>query len=353
MFFAANNISSAEANSAEANSFKTKQHLSGLNFLKLLFGIKNISFVVFILILFISKVNAKDCLSFLPYGFNDFYVHLPENKTFCVKEANISREYKTDNFGGRLLHNDLFDNKIQVFGDSQVLGLDIENIKQHYLHKIYKNSNFIIYAAPNNGPYEVINFLNINKNILNKKIVVTFNFSVDIYRVSYNWDPKNFVALRDDEIDEILEHPLKYKLIIFKNMLLNKNFTIARLNNKEMQNFFLNSSQNTIYQNLIKYFDELNKTAEELNLEIDFIITHPYWVYSKNKKKNNFLLEKKLNKKVEKLICKTFKKTRNIKNVYVSNIENQKKNPSLTYDKRHLKSHEINLIKVEKICSIS
>ena len=33
MFFAANNISTAEANSAAANSLRTKQHLSGLNFL--------------------------------------------------------------------------------------------------------------------------------------------------------------------------------------------------------------------------------------------------------------------------------------------------------------------------------
>ena len=172
MFFAANNISTAEENSADANSLRTKQHRSMSKFLKLFFGIKNIFFIVFFLILFIPKVNAKSCLSFLPYGFNDYYVHLPQNKTFCVKEDNISRKYKTDNFGGRLLYKDLLNQKIQVFGDSQALGLEIENIEEHYLHKIYKDYNLNIYAAPNNGPYEVINFLNRNKkNMVSKEVL--------------------------------------------------------------------------------------------------------------------------------------------------------------------------------------
>ena len=45
MFFAANNISIAEENSAAANSFKTKQHLSGSNFLRLLFIYHHLSSV--------------------------------------------------------------------------------------------------------------------------------------------------------------------------------------------------------------------------------------------------------------------------------------------------------------------
>ena len=95
-----------------------------------------------------------------------------------------------------------------MFGDSQVLGLDIEKIDKHYLTELYKN-NFILYAAPNNGPYEVINLLNKNKNILNKKVIVSFNFSVDIYRIDYEWEPKNFVALKDYELDDILDFPIK------------------------------------------------------------------------------------------------------------------------------------------------
>ena len=349
--FAANNISTADENSAAANSFNTKQLLSGSNFLKLLFGIKNILLITFIyFILFTNSSNAKNCLSFLPYGFNESYVHLPQSASFCVKQGKTKYTYQTDNYGGRLLYNDNLKSKIQVFGDSQVLGLDVENIEQHYLNTLYKKNNFVIYAAPNNGPYEVINFLNKNKKILQKKIIVTFSFSTDIYRVLNYWNPKNFVALKDYELDEILEHPFKYKLIVFKNLLLNKNFTISRYDNEKMQNLFLNSDQDKLYKNLTKYFDELNKTANKLDVEIDFIVTHPYWVYSIDKKNDKLLLNKELNEKVEELICSSFLSTKKISKVLISQVPEVLKLNDLTTDKRHLKSTKIILKKNKKIC---
>jgi hypothetical protein len=350
---AANNISIADENSAAANSFKTKQLLSGLNFLKLLFGIKNILIIIFIyIILFTNSSNAKNCLSFLPYGFNELYVHLPQSASFCVKQGKNKYEYQTDNYGGRLLYNDDSNSKVQVFGDSQVLGLDIETIQQHYLNTLYKESNFIIYAAPNNGPYEVINFLNQNKKILQKKIVVTFSFSTDLYRILKYWNPKNFVALKDYELDEILENPLKYRLIVFKNLLLNKNFTLSRYDNKKMQDLFLNSDQEEFYSNLIEYFNELNNTAIKLDLEIDFIVTHPYWVYSIDKENNLLELDKKLNQKVEKLICNSFHSTKKINKIFISKVPETLQLNDLTFDKRHLKSSKINLKNYREICRI-
>ena len=349
--FAANNISTADENSAAANSFKTKQLLSGSNFLRLLFGIKNILLVIFIyLILFVPNADAKGCLSFLPYGFNESYVHLPQSASFCVKQGKTRIKYQTDNYGGRLLSDETANNKIQVFGDSQVLGLDVENIEQHYLNTLYKKNNFVIYAAPNNGPYEVINFLNKNKKILQKKIIITLNFSTDLYRVLDYWDPKNFVVLKDYELDGILEHPFKYRLLIFKNLLFNKNFTLSRYDNKEMQNLFLNSDQDELRNKLIKYFDELNETANKLNVEIDFIVTHPYWVYSIDKKNNKLLLDKELNKKVEKLICSSFQNTKKISKVLISQVPETLQLNDLTIDKRHLKSTKIKLKKYQEIC---
>ena len=350
--FAANNISTADENSAAANSFKTKQLLSGSNFLRLLFGIKNIVLAIFIFsILFVSKADANGCLSFLPYGFNESYVHLPQSASFCVKQGKIINKYQTDNYGGRLLNDETLNNKIQVFGDSQVLGLDIENVEQHYLNALYKKNNLVIYAAPNNGPYEVINFLNKNKKILQKKIIVTFNFSTDLYRILDYWDPKDFVALKDYELDEILEYPFKYRLIVFKNLLLNKNFSISRYDNKKMQNVFLNSDQDVLHNNLIKYFDRLNKTANKLDLEIDFIVTHPYWVYSIDKKNNKLSLNKELNEKVEKLICNSFQRTIKISKVLISQVPENLQLNDLTIDKRHLKSNKVDLQEHKKVCN--
>ena len=297
------------------------------------------------------KATSKGCLSFVPYGWNDFYVHLPQNASFCVTQGKIKNKYQTDNYGGRLLYDEAISNKIQVFGDSQVLGLDIENIEQHYLKTLYKNNNFIIYAAPNNGPYEVINFLKKNKKILQKKIIVTFNFSTDLYRISDYWQPENFVALKDYELEEILENPLKYKLIISKNLLLNKNFTLSRYNNEKMQNLFLNSNQDKLHNNLIKYFDKLNKTVNSLDIDVDFIVTHPYWVYSVNKKDDKLLLDKKLNIKVDKLICNSFKSTKKINKILITKLSNSLKLEDLTYDRRHFMSQKIKLREYEKACS--
>ena len=347
MFFAANNISTAEENSAAANSLRTKQHLSGLKFLRLFFGIKIILFFFILTFLFITELKAKNCLTFLPYGFNDYYVHLPQDASFCVKEGKDFISYKTDDYGGRLISNEIFSEEIQVFGDSQVLGFDVEKIDKHYLQQLYKN-NFIIYAAPNNGPYEVINFLIENKKIIKKKVVITFNYSVDIFRISNEWDPKGFVALKHYELDEILESPLKYKWIIFKSILFKRHFTLRRFNNEKMKNLFSNTSKDKIYSDTINYLDQLDKLAKKLNIKIDFIITQPYWLYSKNRKK--LILDKKFKDEVENLICNSFKKTKNINNIYVSNLKNQITKNSLTYDERHFKSDKIDLIRLEKIC---
>ena len=288
----------------------------------------------------------------MPYGFNDSYVHLPQSSSFCFKQGKTKYTYQTDHYGGRLLYGEALNDKIQVFGDSQVLGLDVENIQQHYLHNFYKKSNFIIYAAPNNGPYEVINFLSQNKKILQKKIIVTFNLSTDIYRIFNYWNPENFVALKDYELDEILENPFKYRLIVFKNLLMNKNFTLSRFDNKKMQDLFLNSDQEEFYNNLTKYFDELNETAINLDLEIDFIITHPYWVYSFDKKNNKLLLDKRINQKVEKLICNSFKSTKQINKILISKVPETLQLNNLTFDKRHLQSSKINLKNFREICEI-
>ena len=165
-FFAANNISKADAYSAAENSFKTKQHLSGSKLFKLFFGIKNIFIILLLLILFISETKAKNCLSFLPFGHNNHYVHLPKNAVFCVKYDEENLNFQTDELGGRIFSKTK--NQLQVFGDSQVLGLDIDKNKNHYLYN-YINSDFVIYAAPNNGPYEVIKFIYLNKKSISKK----------------------------------------------------------------------------------------------------------------------------------------------------------------------------------------
>ncbi len=131
-----------------------------------------------------------------------------------------------------------------------------------------------------------------------------------------------------------MENPFKYRLIVFKNLLLNKNFTLSRYDNKKMQDLFLNSDQDEFYNNLTKYFNELNKTATNIGIEIEFIVTHPYWVYSIDKKNNKLLLDKVLNNKVEKLICNSFQSKKNISKILISQVPETLQLNDLTFDKQ-------------------
>ena len=138
-------------------------------------------------------------------------------RCFALNITKKNLNFKTDNLGGRFFLQKK--EYLQVFGDSQVLGLDIEEQKEHYLKKYYEE-DLVLYAAPNNGPSEVLRFIDINQDIIEDKIIINLNLAVDLFRILPNHNFKEFVALKDDEIDSVIKYPIRYKFIIFKNLLL-------------------------------------------------------------------------------------------------------------------------------------
>ena len=345
-FLAANNISKADANSAAENSFKTKQHLKGSNLFNLFFGIKNILLIIFFLILTISPSKSKDCLDFLPFGHNDNYVQLPQETEFCIKYGKQNLTFKTDSRGGRFFKI-INENTIQVFGDSQILGIDIEDQKDHFLSKSYRE-DLVIYAAPNNGPYQVLNFIILNQEKIKKKIIISFNLSVDIFRLSPDYNIQNYVALREDQLNDIIEKPFKYRLIILKSLITNKFFTISRKNQKKMQNLFLDKNTEEIKKNLDIYFENLNEIINKLDIEVDYILTMPYWIYEKNKNNKNFFVNSNIEDKLKTLVCKTFQKNNKLQKKYISILNDY--NGILTEDKRHIRLDKLALTDLANYC---
>lgn len=345
-FFAANNISKAEANSAAENSFNTKQHLKGSNFSNLFFGIKNILIIFFFLILTITLSNAKECLEFLPFGHNDNYVKLPDETEFCIKYGKQNLDFKTDEEGGRYFIK-INENTIQVFGDSQILGIDIQDQRDHFLSKYY-NGNFVIYAAPNNGPYEVLNFIILNHKKIKKKIIINFNLSVDMFRLSPDYNIQNYVALRDEQLHDILEKPFKYRLIILKSLITNKFFTISRKNQKKMQTLFKKKKNFELKNNLDIYFKNLNEIINKFNYEVDYILTMPYWIYEKDRDSQKFLINSDLEIRLKDIVCSTLKNNNKFNNLYITGLSNNY--DILTNDKRHIKSNLISLTKIDNYC---
>ena len=347
-FFAANNISKADANSAAENSFKTKQHLNGSNFSNLFLGIKNILIIIFFLILTISSSKSKECLEFLPFGHNDNYVQLPEESEFCIKYGNTNLVFKTDNSGGRYFANSN-KNIIQVFGDSQILGLDIQNQENHFLSKYY-SENLLIYAAPNNGPYEVLNFIILNQERIKKKIIISFNLSVDIFRLFPDWKIQNFVALREDQLNDILDKPYKYRFIILKSLITNKFFTISRKNQKEMQELFQKININDLEEKFNIYLKILDEIIKNYDLEVEYILTMPYWIYELDKKKTKYQINSNLENKLKTLVCRTFQNNNKLRNKYISILNDN--NRILTEDKRHIRSDKLALTDLVNYCKI-
>ena len=87
-----------------------------------------------------------------------------------------------------------------------------------------------------------------------------------------------------------------------------------------------------------------------LDIEIDFIVTHPYWVYSLDKKNSKLLLNKKINEEVEELICDSFQSTEKISKIFISQVPSFLDLSDLTIDKKHLKSDKIYLKNLKEIC---
>jgi hypothetical protein len=83
---------------------------------------------------------------------------------------------------------------------------------------------------------------------------------------------------------------------------------------------------------------------------VTFLIIKPYWVYSKKLNKNIFLLEEKILKKIDKLICGFFN-LNDFEEFKISKIEyNEIDKNFLTEDKRHFVSDQISFEKFNKMC---
>ena len=264
---------------------------------------------------------------------------------FCIKYNKKKLSFKTDNLGGRIFLQKK--EYLQVFGDSQVLGLDIEEQKEHYLKKYYEE-DLVLYAAPNNGPNEVLRFIDINQDIIDDKIIINLNLAVDLFRILPNHNFKEFVALKDHEIDIVLKYPIRYRFIIFKNLLFKKYFTISRKNDQEMRDLFLSLVDQKLENSLKIYIKKLNDLSNKLNLDFDLILIFPYWMYQSNGTEYN--KNKKIEKKLNELICRTINNQTNSESVYVSKLKDKIKYNFLTADKRHFKSSEIDIFNLDNLC---
>ena len=292
---------------------------------------KTLIFLFFLFITLLIFINLNSCFKVPPYGYINGYSSLVFSSEFCV--GNKKKIYfSTNSFGARILQDNQSKSLIKVFGDSQVLGLDVSKKSDHYLGNIYHDTSLFIYAAPNNGPYEVLNSLELNV-LRNEKIVIAFNASTDFFRLEDDWSFYDHVSLSIDQANLFSKIPFLYdfyNLIIFYSKKEKE-----LLNNKQMQNLFMQYPNQFFENQFNKYFQSLNDLVLDKNIYLDYFITHPYWIY--DVRENELNLNQTVYNKYKDLINKIHNKYPNIK---FSKVYNNKMNGvELTSDKRHLKSN--------------
>ena len=279
-------------------------------------------------------INNNLCFKVAPYGHTQGYSSLPFNKSFCVYDENSKIRFDTDSNGARIFSSVVNNINLKIFGDSQVLGLDVNLETNHYIKKVYPNQNLKFYAAPNNGPYEVIKSIKNNANN-NEFIVITFNSSTDIYRIREGWNFLTNVPMSNKKVSLMTNYPFLLDLIKFFNFYINDDKP-KLLNNYHMQDLFLDYKNDEILKNFDLYFENLYSILENKNILFEFLITHPYWIYDRRGEKLviNVDVFKKYNDFKKLLLSKyPFIKFSRISEE-IANLED------LTSDKRHLRSNK-------------
>ena len=169
-----------------------------------------------------------------------------------------------------------------------------------------------------------------------------------MFRLFPDWDIQNYVALRDDQLNDILDKPYKYRLIILKSLITNKFFTISRKNQNEMQELFQSIDTKDFEKNFKIYLKILNEIIKNYDLEVEFILTMPYWIYELDKKTKNYFINSNLENKLNILICSTFAVNNNLNKIYITSLN--KSNDILTRDERHLRMDNIVLTDLKNYC---
>jgi len=225
------------------------------------------------------------------------------------------------------------DNYIFAFGDSQMLGIDWDENKKinHHLETILSTKKISIFASPNNGPFQAISQakevfkLTKMKNV--SRLIFSFNFSTDIFRIQKKWKLENFVPLTSNDLDKIILNPFIYDLILLKGVLSGKFFSTNLPNNEQIINQYKSLSKYEINKRINIWLHLINKFQLYSKKRLELIVYPPYWIYNDEGKIINDLIFQDFIK-----LIKTIKSHNLFFKIYVGKLD---KKLFLTKDKRH------------------
>ena len=273
------------------------------------------------------------CFSFIPYGIKNSFVTLPYEKEFCFKYSGEYTYMRTNKLGGRLIPSPNRTMDAVAFGESQLLGLDSSDDSkpfQHDLKTMLPNYNFTIYAAPNNGPFEVlsqIEQLGPKMNLEQKLVVLGFNYSTDIFRIRSSWDPKKFVPVGEKNLERIFFIPGFHDLVLFYARLKGVKFGSTVSNSLQVRQYYLAMTDREREMNTEIWLSNLSENHVMKASSRILVLFPPYWSIDAVAEQKN-----KIKRDYQSFACTVFERGIFDKIIYSELPENQN---VLADDNRH------------------
>jgi len=299
-----------------------------------------------IVVFFFSTREAHaDCLSFLPHGYNGYFVHLPKNEEFCVETPNGAVFYKTNQFGARVIKGDSSENSVYAFGESQLIEIFPRHGNTgHVLWKIYGKRDLYLHGAPNNGPNETLSFIEyIQKNTIRapKNITIGVNLGFDLFRIIPGWRTTEKVAHVAKNIPFMMKYPTLYGVVNFGRAIAGNNFEFIdrpKQIEKARQHFDEKIDDINIY--FTEWLKNLGKLKIKYDIEIDFIFFDAYWSYDLDKRSTFVSSNLNYNKKLKMIVCSKKQYYSIFKNTLFLQYSKKEKSENLfTYTLRHFKKY--------------
>jgi len=310
----------------------------------------SVLFLSLVVLIFGSLLGG--CLSFLPYGYNEFFVHLPKTERFCVSSPDGETTYKTDDRGARIIDGEDKEAPVYAFGESQLLEIFPDTGGQgHALRSLYPKKTLIIHGAPNNGPFETVEYLKyVLRTTTPEHIIIGFNFGTDVFRIIPGWRTKKYVSLASDELPKVMSFPFWYELKIAIGILKGKFFTTKKPNLERTRNYY-NSRKIIIRTNFQAFINQLTKAAKSVNAKIDFVFFPPYWAYSQ--KEDTSYFEEKIGIELRNFVCDgVVLDPLPVTQTYIAKFPKTLLTDKLfTYDGRHFRTETLTFEPKETYCA--
>lgn len=211
------------------------------------------------------------------YGHYQGYMSLPRDSTYCVNLGpSETIFYNTDSFGGRIL-SPAYSRKPKtvIFGESQALAMDSNNMPNIYLQLGIDEA--IIYAAPNNGPYESFRRIAQGHYQKSEKYLILINLGFDLFRLDSGWDPKQFNSTPLERSEGLISSPRLSTFLSFWRAINGEAVGFSG-DDRDKKMAIFKSNERRIFKNLGAYLENFHPQSSLQLHQLQTLFVAPYWL---------------------------------------------------------------------------